>query len=141
MPRNLAEAETIADKVQPQTVEIANHVINACADAKGENIVVLDVSKISDLAKYFIIVSGRSDRQVQGLANRICLTLDQSQVKSFSIEGLQQGHWVLIDCDDVVVHVFYEPIRAHYDLESLWIKAKRVELKARKTREGQSLSI
>ncbi len=108
--------------------QLVKHIVNSCADAKGRNIVVLDVSKNFDVASYFVIVSGRSDRQVQGISNRILHDLNAAGYKPFSTDGIDQGHWVLLDCDDVIVHVFYEPLREHYNLEGLWTAAKRLNV-------------
>ena len=117
-------------------LQIMKQVVSAAGDAKGKDVVVLDVSKVSDIASYFVIVSGRSDRQVQGISNRILDGLAVLGSKPFSTDGLDKGHWVLMDYSDVVVHVFYEPVREHYNLESLWASAKRVrvegETRARK---------
>jgi ribosome-associated protein len=52
--------------------------------------------------------------------------LYRSGIKPLSVEGYEDGQWVLVDCGDVVVHIFYEPVRAEYDIESLWMRAKRV---------------
>ena len=112
--------------------QIMKCVVSAASDAKGRDIVVLDVSEVSDIASYFVLVSGRSDRQVQGISNRILDSLIEKGAKPFSTDGLDQGHWVLMDFSDVVVHVFYEPIREHYNLEALWSSAKRVKV------EGQT---
>ena len=107
---------------------VMKRIVSAASDAKGRDIVVLDVSKVSDIASYFVIVSGRSDRQVQGISNRILDGLREEGTKPFSTDGLDKGHWVLMDFSDVVVHVFYEPMREHYNLESLWASAKRVKV-------------
>ena len=109
---------------------VMKRIVSAASDAKGRDIVVLDVSKVSDIASYFVIVSGRSDRQVQGISNRILDGLVEDGTKPFSTDGLEQGQWVLIDYSDVVVHVFYEPVRERYNLEGLWASAKRVRLSA-----------
>ena len=124
---------------EPPALELVNNIINACADAKGRDISVLDVSKIFDAADFFVIVSRRSDRQVQGIANKILAGIDKSQAQLSSIEGMETGHWVLIDCGEVIVHIFYEPVRSHYDLESLWADARRVGIKTRKTVAGAEL--
>lgn len=108
--------------------ELARLIGEACQEAKGNGLVTLDVADIADVADYFVIVSGRSDRHAQGIANRIIDELAQRGIEPTSTEGFEQGHWVLLDYDDVVVHVFYEPTREHYDLEGLWAKAPRLEL-------------
>jgi ribosome-associated protein len=109
-------------------LELTTQIINACADAKGKDIAVLDVSKVFGLADYFIVVSGRSDRQVQGISNKVVDSLSRLGVHPAAREGLDEGQWVLLDYGDVIVHVFYEPARDHYDVESLWTKARRLEV-------------
>jgi ribosome-associated protein len=102
-------------------------IVKACEEVKGQETMILDVHSISDIADYFVVVSGRSDRQVQGITNRVIEELCRSGVKPMSVEGYEDGQWVLVDCGDVVVHIFYEPVRAMYDLESLWMRAQRVQ--------------
>jgi ribosome-associated protein len=101
-------------------------VVNACEEVKGQDVSVLDVRTLSDVADFFVVVSGRSDRQVQGITNRVIEELLRSGARPTSVEGYEEGQWVLIDCSDIVVHVFYEPIRDLYDIESLWMRAKRL---------------
>jgi ribosome-associated protein len=101
-------------------------IVNACEEVKGQETTILDVHSISDFADYFVVVSGRSDRQVQGITNRVIEVLCRSGVKPLSVEGYEDGQWVLVDCGDIVVHIFYEPVRALYDIESLWMRAKRL---------------
>lgn len=108
------------------SLNAVKRVVNACEEVKGRDIAVLDVRLVSDIADYFVVVSGRSDRQVQGLTNRVVDELYRIGLKPLSVEGYEDGQWVLIDCGDVVVHVFYEPVRSHYDIESLWMRAKRL---------------
>ncbi|MCB0311053.1 MAG: ribosome silencing factor [Bdellovibrionales bacterium] len=121
---------------EPQPLEVVNRIINACADAKGKDIRVLDVSTVFGLADYFVIVSGRSDRQVQGITNKVLDTLLESNLKPINVEGIDEGHWVLADFGDVILHVFYEPVRAHYDIESLWFRARKLEIKNDKNQNG-----
>ena len=109
-----------------ETEDIVKKAVEACLDARGELIRVLDVSDVFDLADYFLIVSGRSDRQVQGIANRISSMLEEHGKKPDSIEGYDEGHWILMDFGELIVHVFYESTRSVYDLESLWVKAKEI---------------
>lgn len=112
------------------TLGVLQKVVGACEDVKGQDIAVLDVHRISDFADYFVVVSGRSDRQVQGITNRIIEELAVKGIKPHAVEGYEDAQWVLVDFGDVVVHVFYEPVREHYDIESLWIRGHRMELSA-----------
>jgi ribosome-associated protein len=110
------------------TLAVLKRVVEACEDVKGQDVSVLDVHRIADFADYFVVVSGRSDRQVQGITNRVIEELSHLNVSPSSVEGYEDAQWVLIDCGDVVVHVFYEPVREHYDIESLWIRGHKMEL-------------
>jgi ribosome-associated protein len=97
-------------------------------EKKACDLVILDVRGLTSIADYFIICSGRSDRQVQSIAQGVEENLGHSGVSPLSVEGAQRGHWVLIDFSDVIVHVFYEPVREFYDLDGLWGHAPRAEL-------------
>ncbi|HAA02629.1 MAG TPA: ribosome silencing factor [Syntrophobacteraceae bacterium] len=101
-------------------------------DYKAQELVLLDVAKISSFADFFLICSGRSSRQVQGLADYLEESLRDMGLRPLGVEGRSEGHWVLMDYGDVIVHIFYEPSRRIYDLESLWSEAKAVDL----SREG-----
>lgn len=107
--------------------ELLHLVVQGCSEAKGRDIKVLDVSKVFGLASYFVIVSGRSDRQAQGICNRVIDTLAQHEVSPLSVDGMEDGQWVLADFGDVMMHVFYEPVREYYNLEGLWATADRVQ--------------
>jgi ribosome-associated protein len=124
----MIEKDSVGKGRQQLTAKTISTIINACAETKGKDLVVLDVSKIFSLSDYFVIVSGRSDRQVQGITNKILTMLAQCNVTPFSVEGEEKAHWVLIDFGEIVVHVFYEPVREHFDLEALWNKARRVDI-------------
>lgn len=97
-------------------------------EKKAYDLVLLEVGDVSSIADYFIICSGRSDRQVQSIAQGIEENLKRAGVKPLAVEGLGQGQWVLMDFDDVIVHIFYSPVREFYDLDGLWSHAHRVEL-------------
>lgn len=95
---------------------------------KGQDLVVLDVSRLSSFADYFVICSARSSRQAQGIADNVEMGLRQIGVRPIGVEGSREGQWILMDYGDVIVHIFYEPVRLFYDLESLWSEAVRVHL-------------
>jgi ribosome-associated protein len=100
---------------------------------KAENLVVLDVRKLTSVADAFIICSGRSNRQVQAIAEHIQSELKKQRKKPLSVEGLTEGHWALLDYGDVIIHVFYEPVRLFYDLEGLWVDARRIKTRSMKS--------
>jgi len=91
-------------------------------------LVVLDVHEHTSIADYFIVCSGRSDRQVQSIAQGLEEDGIEEGFKPFAVEGTQRGHWVLMDFSDVIVHIFYEPVRQFYDLDGLWGHAPRAKL-------------
>jgi ribosome-associated protein len=97
-------------------------------DHKAYDLVVLEMGGISSIADYFVICSGRSDTQVQAIADAIDESLRRRGERPLAVEGQPHGQWVLMDYGDVVVHIFYVPVRGFYDLERLWVRAPRVEL-------------
>ena len=113
-------ALTLAEKTQ---------LCALAADTReAEDIVVLDVEQLSSVADYFLICSGTSDRQVRAIADAIAEELAQCGEKPLAMEGYQKGTWVLIDCADLIVHVFDEDTRHFYGLERLWHRAPHVEV-------------
>ena len=97
-------------------------------EKKAYDLVVLEVRELTSIADYFILCSGRSDRQVQSIAQGLDENGREEGFKPFAVEGMQRGHWVLMDFSDVIVHVFYEPVREFYDLDGLWGHAPRAKL-------------
>jgi ribosome-associated protein len=104
------------------------HLTHAALEKKACDLVVLDVKELTSIADYFIICSGRSDRQVQSIAQGLQEDALEEGFKPFAVEGTQRGHWVLMDFSDVIVHIFYEPVRKFYDLDGLWGHAPKAEL-------------
>lgn len=100
----------------------------AADSRKAEDIVVLDVQQLSSVADYFLICSGSSDRQVRAIADAITEELAQHGEKPLAIEGYQKGTWVLIDCADLIIHIFDHDTRRFYGLERLWHRAPHVEV-------------
>ena len=113
--------------VERSALEVASMLYETAIDNKAEDIVLLDVQKISGFADYFLIMSGRSTRHVQGLATAIDKKMSRKRVSNTKAEGLDEGHWVLLDYNDVIVHIFYYEERQVYDLEGLWHDAPRVD--------------
>jgi len=105
----------------------------AALDKKGADLAILDVREHTSLADYFVIVSGRSDTQVRAIAEHVEEVCRKAGYRPLAVEGLRHGQWVLLDFGDVVVHVFYAPVRDFYDLERLWAQAPRRTLPASST--------
>jgi ribosome-associated protein len=104
--------------------------VRAALGRKVKNLVLLDVRGLSSVGDFLIICSGRSNRQVSGIADFIQMDLKSKGIRPLSVEGQKEGHWVLLDYGHVILHVFYEPLRDFYDLESLWIDAQRINIDA-----------
>jgi ribosome-associated protein len=86
----------------------------------------LDVRGLTSIADFYLIISGRSHRQVTAIAEHMVKELKNRNIHPLSIDGIKEGHWVLIDYGDIVIHVFFDSVRRFYDLESLWVDAKRI---------------
>jgi ribosome-associated protein len=97
-------------------------------ERKAIDPVLFEVGKLVSITDYFLIASGNSSRQVQAIARHLQRRMREQGFRPDGIEGEQEGHWVLMDYGDVVIHLFYQPIREFYDLEGLWIEAPRMDL-------------
>ncbi len=106
----------------------AMRIVEAALALKAERPVVLDMRKLTSYADTFIILSGRSDRQVRSIADAVIQALRSDGEQPLGVEGLNEGNWVLIDCNDAIVHVFDPETREKYDLERLWRDAPRLDL-------------
>ena len=101
---------------------------NASLKKKAKDLVILNVKTLSSFTDYFIICSGTSDRQVQAIASSIQEDLKALGILPLGVEGERLGKWVLMDYDDVIIHIFYEPVRDFYEIERLWFDAPRMEI-------------
>ncbi len=110
-----------------QTETMRQEIVLALADAKGQDVKVLDVRGVTDFTDYMIIVSGTSSRHVQTLAERVCERMRTHGIKPAGREGEAVGDWVLVDFGDVVVHVMRQQVRDFYNLEKLWGDGARTE--------------
>jgi len=103
-------------------------LVGAALEKKACDLVLMEVRELTSIADYFIVCSGRSDRQVQSIAQGVEEDSRQAGIALRSVEGAGRGHWVLMDFSDVIVHVFYQPVREFYDLDGLWADAPKVRL-------------
>ena len=108
-------------------LDLAKACARIALDAKAEDLVILDVRGISSFTDYFVIMNGRSTRHVQGIAETIEGAFRTKRIKASHTEGLQEGTWVLLDFDDVIIHIFYHEQRTFYNLEGLWHDARRID--------------
>ena len=102
--------------------------LKAALEKKALNPVLLELKGMNSFTDYFLLCSGKSDRQVQAIAQGIEEVLKKKGVRPLGQEGMAGGRWILMDYEDVIVHIFLEPIRSFYDLEGLWIDAPRIDL-------------
>jgi ribosome-associated protein len=110
------------------TRELAVAAMDAALDKRALEPVLVDVSGMGSYTDFIGIVSGRSDRQVDAIAEAVSQAMKARGVYALGREGSGNGRWTLLDFGAFVVHVFYHPVREFYDLESLWIEAPRVKL-------------
>lgn len=107
---------------------VAMKALDLALDKKAVEPVLLDVRELCGYCNYQLIVSGRSDRQVDAISDGVVAGLRDLGLRALGTEGKRSGHWSLLDFGDVVVHVFLHSLREHYDLEGLWNDAPRVEI-------------
>ena len=96
-------------------------------DKKALDVKILEIKRMSSIADYLVLASGRSDRQVQAIADSVKTELKPFD-KPIDMEGFDQGRWVVIDYGDIIVHVFQEEIRRIYNLDELWGRAPQLEI-------------
>jgi ribosome-associated protein len=112
----------------------------AALDKKAYDLVILEVGEFTSIAEYFVICTGRSDIQVQAISRAIEEALAKAKTKPLAIEGYTHGQWILMDCGDVIVHIFYETARQFYNIEGLWGQVPRQQLPEPYHTQAQSLS-
>lgn len=100
--------------------------VNAALERKAEDIAILNVKDLSSVTDYFVICSGNSDRQIRSLADHVSQRLKKERILPLGIEGERSGSWILMDYGDVILHIFYKPVREFYDVEGLWSDAPRM---------------
>lgn len=106
-------------------------VIDAIEDIKGFDITVMDVRKLTSLTNYMIVASASSSRQTKAIADNVREKLKEKGYPIRGMEGEKDGEWVLVDLDDIVVHIMVPATRAYYNLEQLWTEgeARRSHIK------------
>ena len=110
-----------------QPKRIAELAWKAADDKQAVDPAILDISRLTTIAHYFVIAHGNSDRHVRAIAQNIQEVLEKEKVPLWHREGLSEGRWVLLDYGAVIVHTFYRDLREFYGLERLWGNAHRVQ--------------
>jgi ribosome-associated protein len=130
-PVRAATEERSTDRTAGPSLDakrIALAAAQAALDKKALEVEIIDVTGKVDYADYLVLMTGQSDRHVATIADAVDQALAKLGWNAISIEGMPRGQWVLIDFVDVVVHVFQESSRALYDLDGLWMDARRVRV-------------
>lgn len=112
-----------------ESKEMAQIAIRALEDKKGEQIRIIDISKISILGDYFIICEGTNRSQIQAMTDNVEKELAQREVYPKQIEGYESANWILMDYKDIIVHIFDRESRSFYDLERIWRDGIMMEAK------------
>jgi ribosome-associated protein len=113
----------------------------AALEKKAYDLVVLEAEHLKPVADYFLVATGRSDVQVQAIARGIEEAMGKAGQRALAVEGMHHAHWVVLDYDDVVIHLFYEPAREFYRLERNWIDAHEVKLPEPIRKQAEGLRI
>jgi ribosome-associated protein len=116
--------------VRPDAEETLRLVLASLDDIKAEDSVTIDLHGKTSIGDYMVVTSGRSNRHVGAVADRVLKDLAEHGVKNTRVEGLPHCDWVLIDAGDVIVHVFRPEVRAFYNLEKMWSASRPDSLQA-----------
>ena len=96
-------------------------------EKKALDVRILEIGRLSSIADYLVLATGKSDKQTQAIADSVKKGL-KKYGKALDVEGLKEGNWIVIDYGDVIVHIFQEELRRYYDLDELWHAAPGVEI-------------
>ena len=110
------------------SIALARAIAVTAIDKKAEDLIIMDVRGMAGFTDFFVIMSGRSTRHVQSLAETVDKEVSSKRLSTSNTEGMTEGQWVLLDYNDVVVHIFHDESRKFYDLEGLWHDAPRLSL-------------
>jgi len=122
-PRTIRPSDQKRGGYKLESIELARKIVNAIADKKGSDIILLDLRSISLLADYFVICSGESERQVKAIAGEVAEKIKEEGIRPLHIEGESSSGWLLVDYGSVIVHVFAPVMRGYYQLGKLWSDA------------------
>lgn len=109
-----------------KSADMAKLAIAALEDKKAEDIKVIDISEVSVIADYFIIAGGTNRSQIQALSDNVEEQLGKARYPSKQIEGYDTANWILMDFQDVIIHIFDKENRLLYDLERIWRDGKQI---------------
>src|SRR2546429_2033121 len=126
-PRTEDELEQATqERTEIDPGDLAHRIVEVASDKKASDVVLLRTAEVTTMADYFVICSGRSDRQVHALAGALVDELRKEGVRPLGIEGRGGARWILLDYGSVIVHIFAPDERDYYGLERLWSNAAQV---------------
>lgn len=106
----------------------ARRAASLCVDNKAQDVVLLDLHGVTDMADFFVVASGTSDTHVRSVAQHVVEEMERAGLKAHHVEGSETGRWVLVDFVDFVVHVFHPSLRTYYQIERLWGDAPAIAI-------------
>ena len=115
---------------RPDAEETLRRVLARLDDMKAEDTVTIDLTGKTSICDYMVVTSGRSNRHVSAVADRVLKELAEAGLPDVRVEGMRHCDWVLIDAGDVIVHVFRPEVRAFYNLEKMWAPGQPAERRA-----------
>ena len=117
---------TLQGGVSLEATELAKKIVDIAADKKAEDVVLLDIRRLTTIADYFVICSGASERQIAAITQAVLEEMDKESIAPLHSEGIGESGWVLLDYGSVIVHIFAPEVRDYYRLERLWSQALTV---------------
>ena len=116
-----------------ETLEKVKTCARYAEEKMAKDVLMLELKGLTDITDFFLLVNGTSERHVKTISEHIETSMKGDGILPYSVEGYNEGRWVIIDYQDMIVHIFIEPLRDLYDLESLWIESKRHRMEKEKT--------
>jgi ribosome-associated protein len=129
----------MTDKPTLTPQERALECARLALDKKALDVKILEIGRLSSIADYLVLATGRSDKQAQAIADSVKKGL-KKYGKALDVEGLREGTWIVIDYGDVIVHIFHEDLRRYYNLDELWAQAAQLAIPAEYLWEGNEES-
>ena len=111
-----------------ETLEIVKTAVEALRDKKAEDVTVIDITGVSSIADYFIIANGNNQNQLTAMQDAVDESLYKAGLHAKQIEGNNKSTWILMDYEDIIVHLFSKEDRLFYDLERIWRDGKIIEM-------------
>lgn len=120
-------------------LELAKKIAKLTTETKAINPVILDLSGVSSFTDYFVVCSANSDRQTRAISDKVEIELKREAIRASSVEGYEQGAWIVLDFFDVVLHIFTQEVREQYNLEEYWKTAKKINWEDKPVRPKKTL--